>query len=67
MENMGRDYPNGLIYRRACKMMGIDPDTNPNYETDGDKVIIPKEQFKKWRHNDFPQFFEHMCKRLSDD
>lgn len=24
-------YPYGILYRRACKMMGIDPDNNPNY------------------------------------
>jgi len=26
------DYPNGIFYRRACEMMGIDPDSNPNYK-----------------------------------
>ena len=30
--NMGRKYPNGLFYRRACIYMGIDPDNNPNYK-----------------------------------
>jgi len=25
--------PQGMRYRRACAMMGIDPDNNPNYET----------------------------------
>jgi len=35
-ENMGYDYPNGIFYRRACEMMGIDPDNNPNYETEGE-------------------------------
>ena len=31
---MGYDYgyPNGIFYRRACEMMGIDPDNNPNYK-----------------------------------
>ncbi len=62
---IGREYPNGLFYRRACKMMGIDPDHNPNYETEGDKVIVPKEKLGII-HNDFAPFFEHICKRLSD-
>jgi len=30
--NLGYDYPNGIFYRRACEMMGIDPDNNPNYK-----------------------------------
>ena len=30
--SMGRKYPNGVFYRRACKYMGIDPDNNPNYK-----------------------------------
>jgi len=64
--SLGRQYPNGLIYRRACEMMGIDPDNNPNFETEGDKVIIPKEQFRKWSHNNFPQFFTEICKRLKE-
>jgi len=66
MENTGRDYPDGIFYRRACEMMGIDPDNNPNYETDGDNVIIPKEQFKRWRHNNMAQLTEHMFRIVSD-
>ena len=27
----GWEYPSGIFYRRACEMMGIDPDNNPNY------------------------------------
>jgi len=30
--SLGRQCPNGLIYRRACEMMDIDPDNNPNYK-----------------------------------
>ena len=36
-KNMGRSCPNGIFYRRACKMMGINPDNNPNYRAEGTK------------------------------
>uniref|UniRef100_A0A6M3LRN9 Uncharacterized protein n=1 Tax=viral metagenome TaxID=1070528 RepID=A0A6M3LRN9_9ZZZZ len=37
-----------------------------NYEVDGEKVIIPHDEFTRVGHNDFAQLFEHICKRLSD-
>lgn len=34
--------------------------------TEGENVIVPKEKLGII-HNDMPQFFEHVCKRLSDE
>ena len=34
-------------------------------EIESDKVIIPHEKLVEARHNDFPQFFEHVCKKLN--
>ncbi len=39
--------------------------TDPIFESDGDNVIIPQDNFG--RTNTMPQLFEHICKRLQEE
>jgi hypothetical protein len=40
LKSIGNEYPDGVFYRSACKVMGIDPDNNPNYKCDKCKEAI---------------------------
>jgi len=62
-------------YQASCEMMEIDPDNNPNYKTEelpshfqdivGNPIKITVT--KPGHIMPAAQWFEHVCKRLSDD
>jgi hypothetical protein len=38
-----------------------------NFQVEGENVVITHDEFKEVRQNDFPRFFEDICKRLNED
>lgn len=72
---MGYEHPDGIFYRRACEMVGIDPDNNPNYKAEelpnhlqditGNPIKITVA--KPSRTIPITELFEHICNRLSND